>query len=127
MTFWGLGCLDILNARAYDHLFGEHRRCWAHLLRDVRELVGQNPEDRSLARWAHSLKRLYRAARAIPARSSAERSLRPLVIARKAWGGTRSKQGSIDAMRRATLMDTWRVRELNPFLEVQKLLLSPQI
>ena len=62
-----------------------------------------------------------------PTNNEAERSLRPLVIARKVWGDTRSKQGSIDAMRRATLMDTWRVRGLNPFLEVQKLLLSPQI
>ena len=170
--------------KAYDHLLGEHQRCWAHLLRDVRELVGRYPKNRSLARWAHSLNRLYRSARASPTRSSAERrairkrleriatrickpfidsdapqrtlcerilryvhelftfvvnrqvsptnneaerSLRPLVIARKVWGGTRSKQGSIDAMRRATLMDTWRVRGLNPFLEVQKLLLSPQI
>ena len=169
--------------KAYDHLLGEHQRCWAHLLRDVRELVGRYPKNRSLARWAHSLNRLYRAARASPTRNAAERrairkrleriatricqpfidsdapqrtlcerilryvhelftfvvnrqvsptnneaerSLRPLVIARKVWGGTRSKQGSIDAMRRATLMDTWRVRGLNPFLEVQKLLLSPQ-
>ena len=53
----------------------------------------------------------------------AERSLRPLVVARKVWGGTRSNQGLIDAMRRATLIDTWRVRGLNPFLEVKKLLL----
>ncbi len=170
--------------KVYDHLLGEHQRCWAHLLRDVRELVGRYPKNRSLARWAHSLKLLYRSARASPTRSlaerrairkrleriatricqpfidsdapqrtlcerilryvhelftfvvnrqvsptnnEAERSLRPLVIARKVWGGTRSKQGSIDAMRRATLMDTWRVRGLNPFLEVQKLLLSPQI
>ena len=170
--------------KAYDHLLAEHQRCWAHLLRDIRESVARYPKNRTLARWAHRLNRLYRSARANPARSSpenrairkrlermairicqpfidsdvsqrtlcerilryvhelftfvvnrqvpptnneAERSLRPLVISRKVWGDTRSAEGSIDAMRRATLVDTWRVRGLSPFLEVKKLLLSPQI
>jgi transposase len=55
----------------------------------------------------------------------AERLLRPYVIARKVWGGTRSEQGSIAAMRRASLVLTWRLRGLNPFAEFQRLLLSP--
>lgn len=59
--------------------------------------------------------------------NEAERDLRPLVIARKVWGGTRSAQGSADAMCRATLHSTWRVRGLNPFHELQNLLLSPQV
>ena len=169
---------------AYDHFLGEHQRCWAHLLRDVRDLVAQYPEDQSLARWARQLGRLYRAARdspdsgasvrwstrkrleeitarvcqpfaatdapqrtlsqrilkhlselytfvtnpaVPPTNNEAERALRPLVISRKVWGGSRSDQGSVDTMRRATLFDTWRLRGLNPFDEVQKLLLSPQI
>jgi transposase len=168
----------------YDHFLGEKQRCWAHLWRDVKDLLAQYPLDRALARWANQLRRLYHAARAQPPLSPtertqrrlrleelvrglcqpivttqapqrtlcqrilkhshelftfvenhlvpstnnlAERTLRPYVIARKVWGGTRSEQGSIDAMRRATLVLTWRARGLNPFAEFQNLLLSPQV
>ena len=62
-----------------------------------------------------------------PTNNEAERDLRPLVIARKVWGGTRSPQGSVDAARRATLFGTWRARGLNPFHQVYDLLLSPQL
>jgi hypothetical protein len=62
-----------------------------------------------------------------PTNNLAERTLRPYVIARKVWGGTRSEQGSIDAMRRASLVLTWRARGLNPFVEFQNLLLSAQV
>jgi hypothetical protein len=61
-----------------------------------------------------------------PTNNEAERDLRPLVIARKVWGGTRSPRGSVDAMRRATLFGAWRAQGLNPFHEVYGLLLSPQ-
>jgi transposase len=169
---------------AYDHLLGEKQRCWAHLLRDVADLVAQHPDDTDLAAWAELVRRIYRRARdrpgadeaarwrtrkrlevlleracrafvgtdatqrtlcqrllkhlhelfvfvvnpAVPSTNNeAERDLRPLVIARKVWGGTRSAQGSVDAMRRATLYATWRVRGLNPFQEFYRLLLSPQV
>lgn len=62
-----------------------------------------------------------------PTNNEAERDLRPQVIARKVWGGTRSPQGSVDAARRATLFSTWRARRLNPFHQVYNLLLSPQV
>lgn len=166
---------------AYDHFLGPKQRCWAHLWRDVKDLLRQAPADRALARWAHHLRRLYRLARdgpplplaggtkrrlrledalrrlcepvvgtdaphrtlcqrilkhshelftfvenqAVPSTNNlAERLLRPYVIARKVWGGTRSQQGSIDAMRRASLVLTWRLQGLNPFVEFQKLFLS---
>lgn len=168
----------------YDHFPGEKQRCWAHLWRDVKDLLAQYPTDRALARWANQLRRLYHAARdqpdltpsertrrrvrleelvrqlctplvstPVPQRTLcqrilryshelftfvenrlvphtnnlAERTLRPYVIARKVWGGTRSERGSIDAMRRASLVLTWRARGLNPFVEFQNLLLSPQV
>ena len=168
----------------YDHFPGKKQRCWAHLWRDVKDLLAQFPTDPSLARWATQLRRLYHAARDQPVLSPheqthrrlrleelvrrlaapfvgtqtpqrtlcqrilkyshelftfvdhrlvpptnnlAERTLRPYVIARKVWGGTRSEQGSIDAMRRASLLLTWRARGLNPFVEFQNLLLSPQV
>ena len=168
----------------YDHFPGEKQRCWAHLWRDVKDLLAQFPTDLALARWAAQLRRLYHAARdqlpltptertkrrlrledlvrrlcqpvlateapqrtlcqrilkyshelftfvenrLVPSTNNlAERTLRPYVIARKVWGGTRSEQGSIAAMRRASLVLTWRVRSLNPFVEFQNLLLSPQV
>jgi len=168
----------------YDHFPGEKQRCWAHLWRDVKDLLAQFPTDLALARWASQLRRLYHAARdqlplppiertkrrlrledlvrslcqpvlateapqrtlcqrilkyshelftfvenrLVPSTNNlAERTLRPYVIARKVWGGTRSEQGSIAAMRRASLVLTWRARGLNPFVEFQNLLLSPQV
>ena len=59
--------------------------------------------------------------------NAAERSLRHLVISRKISGGTRSDQGTISKMTLASLFGTWRVRELNPFLECRQLLMSPQV
>lgn len=181
-TFSGTLVTDFYGA--YDHFLGPKQRCWAHLWRDVRDLVAQFPDDHDLARWVSRLRRLYRKARdapplaagerttlrlalealvrrlcapfvgtpapqrilcqrilkhshelftfvenrAVPPTNNlAERALRPYVIARKVWGGTRSVQGSIDAMRRASLVLTWRARGLNPFDQFQQLLLSPQV
>ncbi len=44
----------------------------------------------------------------------AERSIRPLVIARKISGGTRSPEGSDTYLGLASLFATWRARSLNP-------------
>lgn len=169
---------------AYHHFPGEKQRCWAHLLRDVREVLAAHPADAALRRWGRYLHRLFRATRdhpgttpaerrrirqraeasltracqpwtqaSVPQRTlcqrimahrhelftfvvrpevpptnnAAERAFRPLVIARKVWGGTRSEQGSTDAMRRASLVATWRLRALNPFDQFRTLLLSPQL
>lgn len=165
---------------AYAHFAGEKQRCWAHVLREARELADQHPDDAALARWVRRLTRLYRAARDAPAatpaarrqlerrtadlcqppaaaavpqrklaarllrhlhelftfvtdpsvpptNNDAERALRPLVVARKVWGGTRSDRGSADAARRFTLFATWRARGLNPFVQAQQLLLSPGV
>jgi transposase len=45
----------------------------------------------------------------------AERSVRPLVVARKISGGTRSPQGSQTRMGLASLFGTWMAQHLNPF------------
>lgn len=45
----------------------------------------------------------------------AERSLRPVVVARKISGGTRSERGSDTRMALASLFATWQARGLNPF------------
>src|SRR5579884_800607 len=64
---------------------------------------------------------------AVPATNhAAERSLRPLVVARKVSGGTRSAAGSTTRMRLASRFGTWRARGLNPFHECRHLLATPQ-
>ena len=52
----------------------------------------------------------------VPAHNNlAERSVRPLVIARKISGGTRSPKGSQTRMGLASLFGTWVAQQLNPF------------
>ncbi len=61
----------------------------------------------------------------VPAHNNlAERSVRPLVIARKISGGTRSPQGSETRMGLASLFGTWMAQGLNPFLQCLALLTS---
>ena len=50
----------------------------------------------------------------------AERSVRPLVIARKISGGTRSPKGSSTRMGLASLFGTWMAQGLNPFQPVSR-------
>ena len=44
---------------AYTSYEGRHQYCWAHLLRDVDELVAQHPADAAVRGWAASLHALY--------------------------------------------------------------------
>lgn len=50
-----------------------------------------------------------------PDNNLAERSIRPLVIARKISGGTRSSEGTDTYLGLASLFATWRARGRNPF------------
>jgi transposase len=59
-----------------------------------------------------------------PDNNLAERSVRPLVVARKISGGTRSSNGSKTRMVLATLFETWKARSLNPFEQCFSLLSS---
>lgn len=61
----------------------------------------------------------------VPAQNTlAERSVRPLVLARKISGGTRSPRGSETRMGLASLFGTWMAQGLNPFLQCLALLTS---
>ena len=52
----------------------------------------------------------------VPAHNNlAERSVRPLDVARKTSGGTRSPKGSQTRMGLASLFGTWMAQHLNPF------------
>jgi hypothetical protein len=54
----------------------------------------------------------------------AERRIRPLAVARKISGGTRSPEGSQTRTALASLFATWQARGLNPFTACLALLLS---
>lgn len=59
----------------------------------------------------------------VPAHNNlAERSIRPLVVARKISGGTRSPKGSETRMGLASLFGTWTAQHLNPFHQCLALL-----
>lgn len=59
----------------------------------------------------------------VPAHNNlAERSVRPLVIARKISGGSRSPKGSATRMGLASLFGTWMAQGLNPFHQCLALL-----
>jgi hypothetical protein len=55
----------------------------------------------------------------------AQRSLRPLVSARKISGGARSAQGSQTRMTLTTLFQTWQARGLHPLHEGRRMVQSP--
>lgn len=62
----------------------------------------------------------------VPAHNNlAERSVRPLVIARKISGGSRSPKGSQTRMGLASLFGTWMAQGLNPFSQCLSLLTQP--
>ena len=62
----------------------------------------------------------------VPAHNNlAERSVRPLVVARKISGGTRSPKGSQTRMGLASLFGTWMAQHLNPFRQCLAFLSSP--
>jgi transposase len=61
-----------------------------------------------------------------PTNNAAERALRPLVVARKVSGGTRSAQGSRTRMILQSLVATWELRGQNPLSELQTLLQAPR-
>jgi len=60
-----------------------------------------------------------------PDNNLAERAIRPLVIARKISGGTRSPRGSATRMRLYSLAATWTAQGHNPLTQFRGLLQSP--
>ena len=42
---------------AYHHYDGPKQRCWAHLLRDIHDLVALYPKDTALAQWAAAVQK----------------------------------------------------------------------
>ena len=65
---------------AYHHYDGPKQRCWAHLLRDIHDLVALYPKDTSLAQWAAAVHQLY-----VEARSFTHPQARRRRTAQLAW------------------------------------------
>ena len=61
-----------------------------------------------------------------PTNNAAERALRPLVVARKISGGTRSQGGSRTRMILQSVVATWELRGLDPLGEMLALLRAPR-
>jgi len=57
-----------------------------------------------------------------PDNNAAERAIRPLTVARKISGGTRSSEGSKTKGALATLFATWRLRHMDPLISCRMLL-----
>jgi transposase len=50
---------------AYNAYGGVKQRCWAHLLRDLKALVEQHPNNESVGRWVDGIKHIYHQAREV--------------------------------------------------------------
>ena len=71
---------------AYHHYDGPKQRCWAHLLRDIHELVALYPKDTALAQWAaRSPSALCRGQLYVEARSFTHPQARRRRTAQLAW------------------------------------------
>ena len=103
---------------------------------DAQQLLALCPEtmpaDRPEATLAKRIRRylqelfVFVAVPGVPhTNNAAERSLRPLVIARKVSGGTRSAAGSSCRMRLASIVATARLRSLNPTEVFLRILTNP--
>ena len=68
---------------AYHHYDGPKQRCWAHLLRDIHDLVALYLKDGPLARWAAAVHRLYEEAKAFSHPQAQRRRVAQLAWERK--------------------------------------------
>jgi transposase len=58
---------------AYTHYAGRHQYCWAHLLRDVHDLVAAHPREAGVRGWAEAVHGLFTRARAFAGDDPGER------------------------------------------------------
>src|SRR2546421_1405716 len=98
---------------AQQHAFEQH--LWQLCQPYVRTAAPQHTLCERVERFLPELF-VFVAVPGVPAHNNlAERSIRPLVVARKISGGTRSPKGSQNRMGLARLFGTWMVQQLNPF------------
>ena len=68
---------------AYHHYGGPKQRCWAHLLRDIHDLVALYPKDAPLAQWAAAVHQLYVEARSFTHPQAQRRRTAQLALERQ--------------------------------------------
>ena len=68
---------------AYHHYDGPKQRCWAHLLREIRDLRALYSRDKQLAQWADAVHRIYRQARAFSHPSGKQRRTAQLALEKR--------------------------------------------
>ncbi len=107
---------------AHQHAF--EQQLWAMCQPYVRTAALQHTLCERVERFLPELF-VFVAVAGVPAHNNlAERSVRPLVVARKISGGTRSPKGSATRMGLASLFGTWTAQHLNPFRQCLALLTS---
>jgi transposase len=105
-----------------QHAFEEH--LWRLCQPYVRTATPQHTLCERVERFLPELF-VFVAVPGVPAPNNlAERSVRPLVVARKISGGSRSPKGSDTRMGLASLFGTWMAQHLNPFHQCLALLTS---
>jgi transposase len=98
---------------AQQHVF--EQRLWQLCLPFAHTQVPQHTLCERIERFLPELF-VFVAVPGVPSHNNlAERSLRPLVVARKISGGSRSPKGSDTRMGLASLFGTWIAQHLNPF------------
>jgi transposase len=98
---------------ARQHVF--EQRLWALCQPCVQTVVPHHGLCERMERFLPEMF-VFVAVPGVPAHNNlAERSVRPLVIARKISGGSRSPKGSATRMGLASLFGTWMAQGLNPF------------
>jgi transposase len=107
---------------AQQHAYAQ--QLWALCLPYVRTTAPQHTLCERVEQFLPELF-VFVAVPGVPAHNNlAERSVRPLVIARKISAGTRSPKGSATRMGLASLFGTWTAQHLNPFRQCLALLTS---
>lgn len=108
---------------AQQHAF--EQQLWTLCQPHVKQEVPQQTLCKRVERFLPELF-VFVARAGVPAHNNlAERSVRPLVIARKISGGSRSPKGSGTRMGLASLFGTWMAQGLNPFSQCLALLSLP--
>ena len=79
-AFSGVLVSDFYAAYHHD---GPKQRCWAHLLRDIHDLVALYLKDAPLARWAVAVHRLYEEAKAFSHPQAQRRRVAQLALERR--------------------------------------------
>jgi hypothetical protein len=124
-------CRERYREEHWLERFRAAQRLERELMRLCKPYLKQEVPQRVLCqRCQRFLKQLFRFVvdLRVPAdNNAAERAIRPLAVARKISGGTRSPQGSQTKSILASLFGTWRLQGLNALVACTRLLASPQI